>query len=104
MILQDINISEDKIKEICKRFFITELSLFGSALRNDFNDNSDIDLLIEFMPGSGISLFDIIDIQDEFKKLFGRDVDIVSKNAIRRSRNYIKKKQILENYKVIYAS
>lgn len=104
MILQNINISEDQIKEICKRFFITELSLFGSALRNDFNDNSDIDLLIEFMPGSGISLFDIIDIQDEFKKLFGRDVDIVSKNAIRGSRNYIKKKQILENHKVIYAS
>lgn len=104
MILQNINISEDQIREICKRFFISELSLFGSALREDFSYNSDIDLLIEFMPGSRISLFDIIDLQDEFKKLFGRDVDIVSKNAIRNSRNYIKKKLILDNHKVIYAS
>lgn len=104
MIIQNINISEDQIREICKRFFITELSLFGSALREDFNDNSDIDLLIEFMPGSRISLFDIIDLQDEFKKLFGRNVDIVSKNAIRNSRNYIKKRLILDNHKVIYAS
>lgn len=104
MTLQHIDIGEDQIKEICKRFLIKELAVFGSALRDDFNENSDIDLLVEFRPNSGISFFNIIDLQDEFKKLFGREVDIVSKNAIKRSRNYIRKKKILENHKVIYAS
>ena len=104
MTLHNIYIGEDQIKEICNRFLIKELAIFGSVLRDDFNESSDIDLLIEFTPDSRISFFDIIDIQDEFKKLFGREVDIVSKNAIRRSRNYIRKKTILENHKVIYAS
>lgn len=104
MTLHNLHIGDDQIKEICKRFLIKELAVFGSVLRDDFNDSSDIDILIEFTPESRISFFDIIDLQDEFKKLFGREVDIVSKNAIRRSRNYIRKKTILENHKIIYAS
>jgi predicted nucleotidyltransferase len=104
MTVNNISIQEEKLREICKRFLIHELALFGSALREDFNENSDIDLLVEFTPESGISLFDIIDLKDEFENLFGREVDIVSKNAIKRSNNYIRKKAILENYKVIYAS
>ena len=99
-----IYINEEKIKEICRNYSIIELSLFGSALRRDFSSDSDIDLLVEFMPGSGISLFDIVDLKREFEKLFGREVDIVSKTAIKRSRNHLRKKGILENYKVIYAS
>jgi hypothetical protein len=78
--------------------------VLGSALREDFNESSDIDLLVEFKPNSGISLFNIVDLKEEFEKLFNRDVDIVSKNAILRSRNYLKKKAILDNYRVIYAS
>ncbi|MDT3695915.1 MAG: nucleotidyltransferase domain-containing protein [Ignavibacterium sp.] len=104
MTVNNISIPEDKLREICKRFLIHELALFGSALRDDFNDKSDIDLLVEFIPESGISLFDIIDIQEEFKKLFGREVDIVSKNAIKRSKNDIRKNMILNNHKVIYTS
>jgi predicted nucleotidyltransferase len=104
MTLHNIDIGEDEIEKICQRFLIKELAIFGSVLRDDFNESSDIDLLIEFKTDSGISFFDIIDLQDEFKKLFGRDVDIVSKNAVRRSRNYIRKNTILENHKVIYAS
>jgi hypothetical protein len=104
MTLNNINIQEDKLSEICRRYMIRELALFGSALREDFNEESDVDLLVEFKPDSRISLFDIVDLKDELEKLFDREVDIVSKNAIRRSRNYIKKKAILENYKVIYAS
>ena len=81
MIVMKIYINEEKIKEICRNYSIIELSLFGSALRRDFSSDSDIDLLVEFMPGSGISLFDIVDLKREFEKLFGREVDIVSKNC-----------------------
>jgi len=104
MTVMNIKINEEKIKEICSNYSIRELSLFGSALRSDFSSESDIDLLVEFKPGSGISLFDIVDLKKEFEKLFGREVDIVSKTAIKRSRNPLRRKGILENYKVIYAS
>ncbi len=104
MTVNSINVQKEKLSEICRRYKIIELSLFGSALRDDFTESSDIDLLVEFMPDSGITLFNIVDLKDEFEKLFGRDVDIVPKNAVKKSRNYLRKKAILKNYKVIYAS
>jgi len=104
MTVNSINIQKEKLSEICKRYKIIELALFGSALREDFTEKSDIDLLVEFMPDSGITLFNIVDLKDEFEKLFGRDVDIVPKNAVKKSRNYLRKNAILKNYKVIYAS
>lgn len=104
MTINKINIQEEQISKLCKQFKINELALFGSALREDYTENSDIDLLVEFIPDSGITLFNIVDLKEEFEKLFGREVDIVSKNAVKRSRNYIRKKAILENYRVIYVS
>lgn len=100
----NIEINDQRLNEICSNYAIKELALFGSALRSDFRSESDIDLLVEFKPDSGISLFDIVDLKNEFEMLFGREVDIVSKNAIKKSRNHLKRKGILENYKIIYAS
>ena len=104
MAIKNINIPQEKLKEICSDYSIKELSIFGSVLRSDFNSESDVDLLIEFEPDMRISLFDIVDLKKEFEKVFGREVDIVTKNAIKRSRNHLRRKGILENYKVIYAS
>jgi len=103
MTIQKIQISEDQLSSICNKYLIKELSIFGSALRKDFDEDSDIDLLIEFKPEAAVSLFDLIDVKEDFEKLFGREIDIVSKNAIKRSNNYIRKKAILENYNTIYA-
>jgi len=104
MTIRNINIQEEQLGEICKKYKIRELAIFGSALREDFNEKSDVDLLVEFKPDSGISLFDIVDLKEAFESFWGREVDIVSKKAIQMSRNYLKKKAILDNYKVIYAS
>jgi len=104
MTIQKIQISEDQLSSICNKYLIKELSIFGSALRKDFDEDSDIDLLIEFKPEAAVSLFDLIDVKEDFEKLFGREIDIISKNAIKRSNNYIRKKAILENYNTIYAA
>lgn len=104
MTINKISIQEKKLSEICRRYRISELALFGSALRENYTEKSDIDLLVEFIPDSGITLFNIVDLKEEFEKLFGREVDIVSKNAVKRSRNYLRKKAIFENVKVIYAA
>jgi len=46
MTIRNINIQEEQLREICKRYLIRELAVFGSALREDFNEKSDVDLLI----------------------------------------------------------
>jgi len=73
-------------------------------LREDFTDKSDIDLLYVFEDKAKRSLFDIVNIKEEFEKLFGRHVDFVSRNAIEQSRTIYRKKAMLENLKVIYAA
>jgi predicted nucleotidyltransferase len=99
-----ISIPRKKLAEFCKRWKITELAFFGSVLREDFRPNSDIDLLVSFSPRAKISLFDLTRMQNELKEIFGREVDLVERRAIEKSENYIRRKSILNNTKVIYAA
>ncbi len=104
MTINILNIQDERLKEICKRYLIKELAIFGSALKEDFNDSSDVDLLYTFQDTANHSLFDVVKIKEEFEKLFGRSVDLLSRRAIERSRNEFRKKAILANTKIIYAA
>lgn len=75
------------IRLICLRYHVRELSLFGSALRDDFSPTSDIDLLVEFDPEAKVSLFDFVSPRDELSALFGREVDLVEKRGLRNLTN-----------------
>jgi predicted nucleotidyltransferase len=99
-----ITIPNEKIKEFCQRWKISDLALFGSVLREDFSPSSDIDLLVRFFPETNYSLFDLVRMQDELKEIFGREVDLVEWTAIAQSRNYIRRKQILGSLEAIYAA
>jgi predicted nucleotidyltransferase len=99
-----ISIPRKKLAEFCQRWKISELALFGSVLRDDFRPSSDIDLLVSFSPEARISLFDLVRMQNELKEIFGREVDLVERRAIEKSENYIRRKSILSNTKVIYAA
>jgi predicted nucleotidyltransferase len=99
-----ITIPKKKLEEFCRRWKISELALFGSVLRDDFRPNSDIDLLVSFSPKAKVSLFDLVRMQNELKEIFGREVDLVERRAIEKSENYIRRKSILSNTKVIYAA
>jgi predicted nucleotidyltransferase len=76
-----IFLNYDDITTICKKYYINELSIFGSSIRDDFNNNSDIDILVSFN-NSNINLFDIMDLENEFSKLLNREVDIVEKESL----------------------
>jgi len=78
-----------------------ELSVFGSALRDDFGPNSDLDLLVSFDPEATWDLFDIVDMKEELEARLGRPVDIVQKEALR---NPWRKYEILRTREVIYAA
>ena len=99
-----IDIPREDISEFCKKWEISEFSLFGSVLGENFSGDSDIDVLVTFNDNSGHTLFDLVRMQDELEGIFGRKVDIVSRRAIEFSRNYLRKKAILESAEAVYAA
>jgi len=88
------------VPEFCGRWRIDELSLFGSVLTSEFSSESDIDVLVRFDPKAKWSAFDLLDIQEELERNFGRDVDLVELEAVR---NPIRKREILSGRKVLHA-
>jgi hypothetical protein len=96
-----IDIPMDKVVDFCRKWKIAEFSLFGSVLRDDFRPESDVDVLVEFEPGAPWSLWDWIDMIDELKAAFGRDVDLVSKGGLR---NPFRRHAIMTTREIIYAA
>ena len=90
-----------KIAEFCKRWSITEFSVFGSVLRDDFRPDSDIDVLVSIDPKAHIGLLDIAQMQIELEDLFKRPVDLVEKEGLR---NPYRRRGILRTAQVIYAA
>ena len=76
MVHHDITFSKDKIAEFCRRHHIRRLALFGSVLREDFTDQSDVDVLVEFEPGARVGLIRLAGIEEELSQLVGRKVDL----------------------------
>ncbi|MFH1734647.1 MAG: nucleotidyltransferase domain-containing protein [bacterium] len=97
-----IEIDKKRLAEICKRWNITEVSLFGSALTKDFDEINDVDLMVSFTPECKYSLFDIVHIQDDFASLFAKPVDLAMRSAVENSANYIRRKAIINSARVIY--
>ena len=98
------SIPHTAISELCRRWNISQLALFGSALRDDFTDSSDIDLLVSFDVQARLGLLDHIQIENELSEIFGRDVDLVTKRAVEESHNWIRRKSILDSLQVIYCT
>jgi len=99
-----IKVPKAKIDAFCKRRDIAELAIFGSALRAGFRPDSDVDVLVSFAPDAKVTLFDMVNRQEELKQIFGRDVDLISKRGVENSRNYLRRKAILESAQVIHVS
>lgn len=78
----NIDILMDELAAICRRYQVRELAVFGSALRDDFNEDSDIDLLVEFEPEARFGLFTFFALRDELSRLLGRPVDLGQKNSL----------------------
>jgi predicted nucleotidyltransferase len=70
-----------RLSDLCRRYGIARLEIFGSAARGEATDDSDVDLLYELGPGSALG-WEIADLEDELSELFGRPVDLVSKRAL----------------------
>src|SRR5262245_23197084 len=100
MVAGHVDLPLDRIAEICRKYRVRELSLFGSALRDDFRPDSDIDLLVDFLPNHGVGLFEYLQCQDELANLFHRRVDLIQKSGLKR---FIRS-EIMQSSRVIYAN
>lgn len=99
-----IDIPQDQVIAFCRTHRIRRLSVFGSALREDFRPDSDVDILISFEEGARHSLFDLVTMQDELEAILGRSVDLVEREAVEQSENYIRRRHILANEELVYVA
>jgi hypothetical protein len=99
-----IAIPEERVTDYCRRWKVAEMAIFGSALREDFGPGSDIDILVSFNADARWSLFDLVRMEEELETILGRAVDLVPRQAVEQSENYIRRKSILDNSEVVYAA
>jgi predicted nucleotidyltransferase len=103
-IARNLDLSESELSDFCIRWRISEFALFGSVLRDDFDAESDLDILVAFAPDADWSLLDHVQMEQELGALLGRKVDLLSRRSVERSRNWLRRKEILDTAEVVYAS
>ncbi len=99
-----IGLSREQLAAFCRRWQVSELAVFGSALRDDFRPESDIDMLVAFLPGATWTLLDHAQMQQELAAMFGRPVDLITRRAVERSHNPIRRRAILSTAEPIYVA
>jgi predicted nucleotidyltransferase len=92
------------LADFCQRWKVSELALFGSVLGDDFQPESDVDVLVTFLPEAEWSLLDHVQMEEDLSTLLGHKVDLVSKRAVERSENWLRRRAILESAEVVYAA
>jgi len=96
----NVQLDRDALAAFCRNWRIRELSIFGSALRDDFGPESDLDFLVSFEEGAGWDLWDLVAMREDLVELTGREVDMVVKEALR---NPYRREEILTHREVIHA-
>jgi hypothetical protein len=99
---QRLNLTPEQLTALCQAAQIEELACFGSILRDDFQADSDIDLLVTYQPNAKRSLLRKLQLKETFERTCQRPVDLVSKTAIANSHNELRRNQILQTARVIY--
>jgi hypothetical protein len=102
---QPFTLPHEAIRAVCRRHRVAELALFGSALRDDFGPQSDVDFLVRFEPGAEQPWMGHFQaLEADLSALLGRRVDVVDWNAIERSRNWIRREAILSSAQRVFAA
>jgi uncharacterized protein len=100
-----ITLPLDRITELCRKYHVVELSVFGSLLRDDFGPESDIDFLVAFQNDDyGPWMGKLQHMEQDLAVLLGREVELVPKESVVRSENWIRRNHILGTAQVIYGS
>lgn len=95
-----IDIDTEALAVFCRRAGIIRLSFFGSVLREDFGPESDIDVLVDFAPDSGIGLFEFVNLQRELTEFLGRNVDLHTPASL----SHFFREDVVDSAEVAYAA
>ena len=95
-----IPVPMEAVADFCRRHHVRELALFGSVLRDDFADESDVDVLLEPGPEHQRKIAEFVAMQEELEAIFGRKVDLVYKHLLKK---YIRE-DVLRRRRVLYVS
>ena len=100
----EIAIPHKAIEEFCRRHRFRRLALFGSVLRDDFGPDSDVDVLVEFDRDVDLGLLELVAMENELSDVLGRRVDLVDREEVQHSANYIRKRYILNTAETVYVA
>lgn len=92
--------TRQEIASFCRSHAVIELAVFGSVLRDDFTEESDLDLLVSFTPGTQIGFLGLGRMQEELEQLVGRPVDLVPKSGIKP----LIRDQVIASSELLYAA
>lgn len=100
----DIAEKREALAHLCRRYGVERLEVFGSAARGpDFDrDHSDADFLVTFTPSARNDLAAFADLKEALEQLLGRPVDLVEREAVEASRNFIRRRAILNDAETVY--
>lgn len=104
MKVKNIEFPIEKIKAFCDRWQVIEFALFGSVLRDDFRPDSDIDVMVKFDPNAHPTFLSLEQMEVELKSIFNRKVDLITRQGIETSLNYLRRQEILSSVQIIYAT
>jgi uncharacterized protein len=101
-----VSSKREAFAELCHRFHVRRLEVFGSAARGtDFDaQRSDADFLIEFEPGTRPTITLLLDVEDALKQVLGRPVDLVERQVVEASPNYLRRRRILSEAEPVYVA
>jgi uncharacterized protein len=100
----NIDLHRHEIVEFCTRWKVTELSLFGSAVRGELTPQSDVDVLVKFDNNLRPGLSELDEMSRDLSEIFGRSVDLVEQTAVESSSNYIRRQHILQSAEPVYVA
>ncbi len=104
MRIGEIEVPDEALREMCRKWKIRRLELFGSARSGRLGPDSDIDFLAEFEANEQWSLMDLVRAEEDFSRLLGRKADLVDRKNLERSANLIRRDAILNSAEVVYAA
>ena len=99
-----MEISQSQLAEFCQRWQIEAFAFFGSVLRDDFNPESDLDVLVTFKSEANWSLLDHLRMEQELSDLLNRKIDLLTRRAVEQSHNWMRRQEILGTAEVVYGT
>ena len=87
---------------VCGGYAVRRMEVFGSGARGDHHPGCDIDLLVEFLPGASVGLFEMGALKEDLEDQLGCPVDLVSRKAVEKSKNPYRRQSILADSVTVY--